>query len=98
MIFGLDRVLAYTLDVPFPGASGKDYTKFVDYFADFMKFAVQVGALLAILIVLYGAIMYVTSAGDEAKAREAKDWIIGSLTGFALLLLIRALISVLKID
>jgi hypothetical protein len=59
--------------------------------------AINIGGLIAILVIIYGAFLYVTSAGDEAKAKNGKDIIVGSLIGFILLVLIKVLVPILGI-
>lgn len=88
---------AYTIGVPING-SQTTYTSFNAYLIDLVKLAINIGGLIAILVIVYGALLYVTSAGDEAKAKTGKDIIVGSLVGFALLVLIRVLVPILGIS
>lgn len=88
------RAYAYTVNVPI--ANGRtEYPDFKTYFLDLIKLAINLASLLAILMIIWGAFKYSTSGGDEAKAKEGKDIIVGALVGFALLLLIRVLIPLL---
>ena len=87
---------AYTINVPING-SKKEYDTFGQYFADLIKLAVTIATALAILMILWGAFKYVTSGGDDAKAKDGKDIIIGALVGFALLMLIRIIVPLIGI-
>ena len=88
---------AYTIGVPISGGQ-TTYTSFNAYLVDLVKLAINIGGLIAILVIVYGALLYVTSAGDEAKAKSGKDIIVGSLVGFALLVLVRVLVPILGIS
>lgn len=85
----------YNISLPFSGTT--HYDNFSDYFVALMKWAVSIAGILAILVILWGAFKYTTSGGDQAKAKEGKDIIVGALVGFALLLLIRILIPIIGI-
>lgn len=95
----VDRALAYTINVPIAkDDKGKDifeYPSFKAYFLDLIKVAINIAAALAVMMIVYGAFKYATSGGDETKAKDGKDIIVGALVGFALLLLIRVLIPLL---
>jgi len=100
--YWLGRAYAYTIGVPIEkDSSGKwvtSYADFTSYFLALIKLAINIAGSLAILVILWGAFRYVTSAGDEAKAKEAKDLIIGAVVGFALLVLIRVLVPIIGIQ
>jgi len=74
------------------------YNSFTQYFQDFITLAINLAFILAFLIILFGAIKYISSSGDETKMRDAKDMIIGALIGFALLVLIKVIVPILGID
>lgn len=92
----IGRAAAYTINVPISGTK-REYSSFGEYVTDLINYAINIGAALAVLVVLFGAFKYATSAGDEAKAKDAKDIIIGALIGFALLILIRVITPILGI-
>jgi hypothetical protein len=93
----LSRVLAYEINVPLTGDK-KTYGTFKEYFLDLIKFAINIASALAVLMIVYGAFKYATSGGDENKAKDGKDIIVGALVGFGLLLLIRVLIPLLGLQ
>lgn len=93
----VSRALAYEINVPLTGDK-RTYTTFKEYFLDLIKLAVNIAAALAVLMIVYGAFKYATSGGDESRAKDGKDMIVGALVGFGLLLLIRVLIPLLGLQ
>jgi hypothetical protein len=87
---------AYEIGIPINNGQTQ-YTTFNAYLIDLVSLAINIGGLIAILVIIYGAFLYVTSAGDEAKAKNGKDIIVGSLIGFILLVLIKVLVPILGI-
>jgi len=78
--------------------SGKNsYTGFTDYFTDLIDLAVGVGSSVAVAIVIYAGILYGKSQGKPEEINKAKELVAGSLTGIALLLLIRLVTPTLGI-
>ena len=71
------------------------YTSFMDYMSTIFSFALKLGAALTALMVMYAGFKYMTSQGNPSTTGEAKEIIIGSLSGFAMLLLIYLLLNVL---
>ncbi|MDZ4346144.1 MAG: pilin [Candidatus Binatia bacterium] len=49
------------------------------------NWALGVGALLALAIIIYGGVLYSASAGNPSRIEEAKKWITSALFGLALL-------------
>ncbi|MDP3953613.1 MAG: pilin, partial [bacterium] len=49
------------------------------------NWALGVGALLALAIIIYGGLLYSASAGNPSRIEEAKKWITSALFGLALL-------------
>ena len=105
------KAYAYTINVPIASTCGEggvkgtkgnfdctQYSNFTEYFLDLIKYAVNIAGAIAILVIVYGAFKYVTSGGDDTKAKEGKDIIVGALIGFALLLLIRVIIPLLGLE
>lgn len=93
----VERAYAYTINVPISG-SKKTYTTFSEYVVDLIKLAINIAGSLAILMIIWGAFKYLTSAGDESKAKEGKDIIVGAVVGFALLVLIRIIVPIIGIQ
>lgn len=77
------------------GGTTTSFTSYVVYIKTIFSFAMKLGAALAVLMILYAAIKYITSQGNTSATNEAKDIIIGSLSGFAMLLLIYLILNVI---
>ncbi len=73
------------------------YKKWNEYFSDFYKFALIVGASLGILMIVWAGYLYMFSAGDATKMNAAKEYILGAIIGLALLYLINYLAALLGI-
>jgi hypothetical protein len=57
-----------------------------EYFIQgFYQFALLIGGLLAVGVVVYGGIKYMVSAGNPSGQSDAKEWIWGALLGLLLL-------------
>ena len=65
------------------------------YLSIIFDWALPIAAALAVAIIIYSGIIYVTSGGNQETINKAKEYLIGALTGLALLFLIRLLISTL---
>jgi len=93
----IDPALAYTINVPIK--DGKtEYTSFQAYFVDLVNFAINIALALAVLVIIFGGFKYVTSGGDDAKAKDGKDLIVGAIIGLALLLMIKIIIPLLGLE
>lgn len=98
----VDKAWAYTINVPIAknpdGTPKKVYNDFTEYFVDLINFAINIALALAVLVIVYGGFKYVTSGGDDAKAKDGKDLIVGAVVGLALLLLIKVIIPLLGLE
>ncbi len=56
-----------------------------EYVTNFYKWSIGAGTALAIIFIIYAGYTMVTSAGDPAKVGFAKEIIVGTLSGLALL-------------
>jgi len=81
------------IDVPGQGISKA--TSYAQYIGNIYNFAIKLGGILAVLMIIYAGIRYMTSQGNPSAINEAKDILIGSLSGFALLLLIYLILNLL---
>lgn len=93
----VERAYAYTVGIPVNG-NKTEYANFSEYFIDLVGLAINLGGALAVIMILFGAFKYVTSAGDDSKAKEGKDVIVGAVVGLALLLLIKLIVPIIGID
>lgn len=57
------------------------------FFESFYPWAVTICGSLAIIVVMYAGYLYVGSAGRVDEINKAKEYIIGTLTGLAFLIL-----------
>lgn len=55
------------------------------YIANFYQFVLLAGGVLALAVVVYGGILYMTSVGNPSGMDEAKKWLEGALLGMLLL-------------
>jgi hypothetical protein len=62
------------------GASGPG-----DYIGNFYQFALLIGGVLALAVVVYGGILYMTSIGNPSGQSEAKAWLWAAVWGILLL-------------
>lgn len=57
----------------------------IELIAGLYKFALSVSGLLAIAVIVYGAVKYAANPGNAANQSDAKDWITSALLGILLL-------------
>ena len=61
-------------------------TALPDYLRYIFNFAITISGIVAFGVMVYGGILYVTSAGDPSKISDAKDQIIASFLGLIIIL------------
>ena len=57
-----------------------------EFVNNFYRLALGVAGAAAFAVIIYGAILYTTSAGNPSKQQDAKSWIMGAIWGVVLLL------------
>lgn len=57
---------------------------------------IKIGVPVAVIMIIYSALLFMTAAGNEEKITKAKKALMWSLIGLALLLSSRALIELIK--
>ena len=57
-----------------------------DYIHAIYMWAIQIGSVLTVLMIIYSGYIYMTSQGDSSKINTAKDIFMGTLLGFIILL------------
>ena len=82
--------------VAIPG-SGNKFASYTAYIAAVFKFSLQLGIVLTTLMIIYAGYKYMTSQGNPTALNEAKDIIVGSLSGFAMLVLIYLILNVFNL-
>lgn len=55
------------------------------YIANFYQFALLIGGVLALAVVVYGGILYMMTVGNPSGQSEAKEWLMAALWGILLL-------------
>ncbi len=96
--FGATRAFALDLGVCIPDGKGGqtcNVTSYLDYIRVVFKFALEAGVALTVLMIIYGGIIYLTSQGNPSALNSAKDIIIGSLSGLAMLALVVLILTFL---
>lgn len=77
---------------------GKDsFDDWGDYVGTFVNYALIIGMALAILMILYAGIRYITSQGNSTALSDAKDIMTGAILGFLVLFLIKYILGTLNI-
>lgn len=78
---------------PIPVAPGDIIKPISDMAVKFYKYALDIGAVVALGVITWGGILYISSAGNPSKQGEAKEWIKAAIYGLILLLLSYLLLS-----
>lgn len=74
------------------------FTGYADYITHLYNFSIKAGTALTILMLIYAGYKYLTSQGNPTAINEAKDIVIGSLSGFAFLLLVYLVLKIIGIN
>ena len=92
----MTKVYAQNIDIPVPD-KGTDESGAFGTLGELVTFVVNivfgVGLALALVFVIYGGIKYVTSAGDQTKAEEARNAITNAIIGAVVIIAFRVLIN-----
>ena len=62
-----------------------DVGQFRGVVGDLYRWSLGIGAMLAFLVIIYGGILYILSAGSPSKRTDAKEWITSAIIGLILL-------------
>jgi len=77
------------LEADYPGVGGSAIesvsTTLPEYVKYVFNFAIWIAGALSLFFLVYGGFLYLTSAGNPSKMQDAKDQIIASLLGIAIL-------------
>lgn len=90
------KVFAVETGVAIPGF-GTSFSSFNSYISAVFQYSMKVGIVLTTLMIIYAGYKYMTSQGNPTALNEAKDIIIGSLSGFALLLVVYLILNILNL-
>lgn len=89
-LFGLAAVpAARAVDISvsptLPGSNSSNGSSPAGWVANFYNFALLISGVLAFGAVVYGGVLYLTSAGNPSRQGEGKEWIESALIGILLL-------------
>lgn len=96
MNFLIDKALAVQIGVKIPLTDSNSHN-YNSYIYAVLKFAINVGLILSILMIVYGGIKYMLSQGNQSQIGDAKDVLISAIIGFSLLLMIALVLKTLGI-
>jgi hypothetical protein len=81
----------------FNGADpSKDLGSVISFIQQIFAIALDIVGMLAVIIILYGAFLYVTAYGDDSKAETAKKTIFWAIIGVVFLALANTLVYIIK--
>lgn len=88
----------YCLAIPLPTKKGlvREITGPAQYIKTIYQFGLAIGGLLAMAVIVFGAIKYTASAGNPSAQDDAKKWITNAIYG--LVLLFAAVLILITID
>lgn len=101
-------VFAFLLLMPLFQASGNGTSKsssftnpltatsFSEITENIIKWIVNIGILIAVVMIIYSGLLFMTAAGEEEKITKAKKALMWSLIGLAILLIGKGWISIIK--
>lgn len=87
---------AVSVGVEIPGTTGTSFT-YKTYMSAILKFSLRIGFALAVLMIVYAGIKYLTSQGNQTQINDAKEILLGAIIGFTMLILISVILSFLGI-
>lgn len=89
----IDKAYALDTGVEIPG-HGTTFADFNAYVKAVFDFSLKLGVALTALMLIFAGYKYMTSQGNPTALNEAKDIMIGSLSGFIILLLVYLILNV----
>ena len=86
LLFSAAPAFAVSISTAIPGMGNvSSATPPGAYVGAFYNFALMASGILALGAIVYGGVLYATSAGNSSKQSEGKAWITSALTGLLLL-------------
>lgn len=76
----------------------KDFDDYEEWVEAFYQFSIRLGGILTILMLVYSGYRYMFSQGNPTAIKEALDILTGTLSGFAMLLLVYTILRFINID
>ena len=79
--------------------SGNDGLCNMVYFLNFVRdIALDLGGIVAVIMIMYSAYLYLNTNGDETKAETAKKTLLWSIGGMAVIILAKVIIAIVRIE
>jgi hypothetical protein len=89
---------AYAFDTGISIGGKNSFNNWGEYISAFVNYALIIGMAMAILMILYAGIRYITSQGNSTALSDAKEIITGAILGFLVLILIKYILGTLNIS
>lgn len=94
LVLGLSGVRALETDIgPIGGNSGA-LASYIETLYD--KYLINIGLVAGVLMIVYAGFIYTTSSGSPEKIGQAKDILVSTLLGLAVLLTAGIIISLIN--
>jgi hypothetical protein len=74
----------------------QDWGTFYDFTISITGLALDFVGILAIIMIMYSAILYISALGDEAKLTSAKGTLIWSIVGLIVIVLSKVIIAIVR--
>lgn len=78
---------ANTVSLPNPLGSGADKTDIPKFLGQIINYAMSILGSLALVMVIYGGLTWMLSAGNDDKVKKGKEIVIWSVAGIGLIFL-----------
>ncbi len=78
------------------GGPDADLNTVVNYVDTIITVAINLAGIVALLMIFYATIIYVTSYGDDSKIETAKKTLLWSIIGLVFVAVARILVYILK--
>lgn len=69
----------------------KGLKAFTDSIENVISLALDLGGIIAVIMILYGALLYMTAYGEESKVGNAKKTLLWSILGLVVIALARVI-------
>ena len=77
----------------FQNPSEQSFATITSFISSVTAIILYIAGIIAVIMIVYGGILYMTALGQEAKLETAKKTLIWSIVGFVLIILAQAIID-----
>lgn len=95
-VFLFPQIAFSDISAPFPGEPTN--VTFENHTFYIFKWAASIGSLLAMLMIIYAGIKYMSSGGNPQILEDAKETIVGSLIGLGMIILAYFLLKTIGVN